>query len=279
MKAIQLKHLMQVIRDKLMEEKNITILGWVDSNHSPKTRVYEKTGRVIFVEIKSKVAKVKGDFVIFTEFVSHSDIKRSQKSANSLYPHTVSIGEIKIILSKFENLIVPKKTKVPKKYTGLDILFHNKPESTISLNTLEKQLIRTEVKVDTYDKLAQLFMTASLLNPEGLVGAQTLGKMIREVELPKRTTPLIKSGWIVPVTQDGKSKVGWYKAGEKLKEKMNIGKIEEPKDIIEKAQFLMDRRSFHESKIKELRTQIEFHESEIERGDSSELLLQKLKEL
>lgn len=277
MKTMQHRHLMQVIRDKLVKGKNITIFGWLDSNHSPNTRKYERTGRIIFLEKKGKVAKVSGDFVLFTEFISHPDQKKMQKTTSSLYPHTVSIGLIKSILAKLESLIVAKPKASGEGMTLEEIAILEK-EQELSLNELEQILIDTEIIMDKYERLATRFKDVSNSHPEGLVSINEVAKILKDLGFEKNARVLAKDGWLISHTSEGGKKIGWYKSGPKLQELIKKGKIEEPKDPMEKLDFLIKQEPYFDAKIAEIQEQLALWEAQRARVKTAKEIKRKIEE-
>jgi len=69
----------------------ISVYGWISSNHSKHTRAYAATGRIKFLDTSSKQISNKADFVIFTNFINHSYVRKLRDSGDT-YPHCITIG-------------------------------------------------------------------------------------------------------------------------------------------------------------------------------------------
>ena len=68
---------------------------------------------------------------------------------------------------------------------------------------------------DALKRFMDSFLAAAEKN-KGRVGMRTLPKILMSAGLKKTPAELFREGWIVPVTADGKSRTGWYAAGEKM---------------------------------------------------------------
>jgi len=271
----QKEYLIELIRRVLAEDGTITVYGWRDSNHSSQTRECAETGRIHFIERKSKIVDVQGDLVIFTKYVKHADRYKMQGKFN-IYPRTCEISTIKSILLECKSLIVKKKIQSD---TQFDIDEVNPEVTKQDINELEKFLFLTEVIVDGYDKFASGFKAHSEKNPQKLVGAHIVGRLLKEVGLKVHVRDLVKGNWLEPVVQQGKTKVGCYKAGNKLQVRLDADRKEEPSDPIEKAIFLRDRKPFISEKIAEIQKNLEFWQNQMLRVEKAEDLLRQLGEL
>lgn len=273
----QKKHLVKTIRKILSKGGNITVYGWIDSNHNPLTRGYGRTGRIIFVQRRKRIVGVSGDLVVFTRYISHPDQEKMQGKIN-FYPHPIEIREIIDILLECADLIVKKEVQSEVQSFNLDD--ENPGPATLDLNQLEKILQDTEVVVDQYDKLAERFAEAGKEHPENLVSTNVVGKILKDLEPPPCTLKeLVSQGWLIAVKKEGKTKVGWYKAGEMLQARINGGKVEEPTDAVEKANFLIERKPVIEEKIAELEKELNFWKTQLNRVDKAEDLLRQLGEV
>ncbi|HCC05180.1 TPA: hypothetical protein DEP58_02640 [Patescibacteria group bacterium] len=272
----QKEYLIRLIRRVLAAGGTITVYGWRDSNHNPQTRECAETERIRFTERKSKIVGVQGDLVIFTKYIKHADMYKMQGKFN-VYPRACEISTIKSILLECESLIVRKKIQTDTQH--FDFTGVNPGVITQDINELEKFLLLTEVIVDSYDKFASEFKAHAEKNPQKLVGAHAVGRLLKEVGLKVHMRDLIKGSWLEPVVQPGKKKVGWYKAGNKLQSRLDADKKEEPSDPIEKAIFLRDRKPFIAEKIAEIQKNLEFWQNQIVRVEKAEDLLRQLGEL
>ena len=272
----QKEYLIQLIRQVLTAGGTITVYGWRDSNHNPQTRECAETERISFIERKSKIVGVQGDLVIFTKHVKHADRYKMQGKFN-IYPRACEISIIKSVLLECKSLIVRKKIQADIQHSDFNGV--NPGIITQDINELEKFLLLTEVIVDGYDKFACGFKSHAEKNPQKLVGAHAVGKLLKETGLKVHVRNLIKGNWLEPIVQPGKSKVGWYKAGEKLQVRMDADRTEEPSDPIEKAIFLRERKPFIEEKIASIEKELQFWQNQLNRVGKAEDLLRQFEEL
>jgi hypothetical protein len=273
----QREHLLKSMRDVLACGGNIAIYGWIKSNHSELTMLYEKTGRIRFFEKKTKTVSVSGDFVIMTPFINHTDKTKLKTTVPSLYPHPIHIGEIKSLLRECANLITKKVV-----HPSTSFKVAQETAGQLDINELEKQLILTEVLVvvDQFDTFASKFHELSTTHPEGLVSALLLSKILKGLEDFKYSSKkLIRLGWLIPVIRNGKRNVSMYRASEKLKARIQADNVEEPKDSIEKALFLRVKKPRLVRKIEKLQKEIEAIRADIARCEIAEQLLKQLEDL
>jgi hypothetical protein len=67
-------------------------------------------------------------------------------------------------------------------------------------------------KMTEYDTFKQKFLAAASSN-NGLVGCRMVNDFITSSGVKEKIKQLVSLGWVEPFTAEGKSKVGWYKAG------------------------------------------------------------------
>jgi hypothetical protein len=275
------KHLLQTIRTVLEKGKNITVFGWIGSNHNKKTRNYARTGLIYFVERSYRPTNVGSDLVLLTRFVSHTDqaVLRCKCKEDALYPHTLDIGFLKGILCECDDLFTKKRCKKTQQ-TCLDYAVQAVDEkvSTFNLNDIEKELLQTEVTVDTFDTFAIRFKEVSQSHHLGHISSQALARILNDFG-DVTVRDLTNNSWVIPIRGEGKKRIGWYKPTKKLQDRMDFEKREEPADPIDKAIFLIERRPEIEAEIKLLQGKIAECNVQLKRVELAEELLKKLSEV
>lgn len=247
----ELSRLSQEVQKRLKEGKKIVIYGWLPKNHTKETQELQGTKLVRFVEQNARTSGVAGYvFVLMTEYIDHKDSDKIKKRSIPHYPHTLSIKRIRNILQACASTIYTL-AEARKTDTGGLAQPEEDEESTLdNLVELEQHILKTEVYMDQYDKLAERFKTVSSARPGGLVSTQELGKVLKELDFPKSARQTLRRNeWIIPVSLEHKQKAGWYRAGERLLKRIQKGRQEEPVDTAKKMEWLIENK---ESFIKEL---------------------------
>lgn len=256
MQRAELWPLIKLVREKIAKSKTIVVYGWLPKNHSDETLGLAKTKLVRFVEKSTRKNGIsKHTFVLLTKFIEHSDVYHLKSSGIEYHPHVLSPRQIKDVLQGCKNMfdaVIEMKSKqnVPMPLAEV--------RESDDLDELEQKLYNTEEPMDQYDKLAERFKEKSAEHPERLVSVREMTAIMQEIEGLPDKIKLRKESWIVPVTQEGKKKAGWYEAGPKLLERMSRGLKEEPADPIEKALWLIENEQYFKDeleKAQEIRAQ------------------------
>jgi hypothetical protein len=273
----QKSYLLKLVRNKLENGKNLTIFGWKPSNHNQQTREYESSGRVRFFAKEGRISGINGDLILMTRFVSHADQERIQNIASNVYTRVISMGVLRDVLNECSGLIVKIET-VPKQNTGVADKTATQTDH-LNLNELENHIMETEEKMDQFDRFANQFNNVATLNPEGCVSSIATTAMLRDLAIEESARKLVGKGWLIPVRAGENKKVSKYKAGKKLQERINKGKMEEPEDPIEKIRYLIAKEDYFKMKQAEAQMELERWETQLERVNSAKQIMNELSEL
>lgn len=274
----------------MIEEKNITdalenaratlsaggkivVFGWKDSNHSPETRQFVRIGgKVEFFDDTKQHVRCQKSFVLFTRFISHSQVARLRKVGDNVYPHPLGTGEIKNILLQVKDLLLVAETKtesiVPDSKT---------PER--SLADLEAGITRGVSTMDEYDRLAAAFQKEAATKSDQALSSFETTELLRSIEGLDKTAPkLADEGWLERFMRPGQQRAGAYKAGPLLRERLSSGATE-PTDAIEKMQWLIERKPLLEQQLAEAEERVRRIKAEIHRSEMAMEMKQKLLDL
>ncbi len=269
-------NLLTTARSKLSKGMVICILGWLPKNHDSLTKEFERTGKVKFFEVTNASNVQNNHFVIPTRFVSHRSIKalRTKHVWNTVH----TIGEVKRVLNQCADLIF-KQIRVREEIVP-EPLFKEVTEEVIptGIQELERIILEGEVVVDMYDKIAMYLKGEFEKCPSG-IGTRTIAKTLRDNGSEITAKDLVRDGWLLPQTSPDSSKIGFYLPSEKLKKRMFLEREEEPKDGIEKAQFLLRRKPIIEGQVTELKKQIDELKKQLARCQAAEELLRQLEDI
>jgi hypothetical protein len=232
------------VRKTLESGLSIAVVGWRDSNHSQFTRQLSACGKIIFLDASATNVPKKAGLVLFTRFVSHQEFRRLKKG-KSYHAVPVDTGRIKKIFESCEDLLVP----VPRIPVAIIISPIVTTESTISAPHAAQAKIDDDVldllttprryTMDKMEKFAAIFLTEANANRKkpGYIGKMRLGKIREECEIEESNTQLVDACWLVSEVSDGRSHVGWYKAGERMLSKDHATVSEAPDDPYEWAKW------------------------------------------
>lgn len=101
---------------------------------------------------------------------------------------------------------------------------------------------RTMSKMDQFCAAFQAAAAANTARP-GLVGKNQLGKLRAEHGVEESNSSLAAAGWIEAVTSEGRTKTGWYKAGPRMTQQVEIQQNGEPDDPFELAKWLVSKEA------------------------------------
>jgi hypothetical protein len=256
----------------------VLVYGWMAKNHSKQTRRFEQTGRIVFMERQNNINSMQHDFTIFTRFIEHADQQQLEAHLPDVYKHCLNIGQIKKILDECRDLIMVEKSAGSKPSVP-DINEQSEP----TIEDLEATLMEDARELNPMEKFAVRFRDEAVHHsdeyPLGRVSAPVTSRLLKEAGVEETPQSLIKSGWLDPIRSEGARRVGWYAPGSQLEVVLNGEPEEEPDDPIDKARYLIKRKSFWNERIAELQGQIDECQKEVDRADAAEALLSKLEEL
>lgn len=255
------------VRKTLESGLSIAVVGWRDSNHSQFTRQLSAGEKVMFLDASARSLPEKVGFVLFTRFVSHAEFKRLKKGK----PHNavpIDPGQIKKILESCEDLLafppVPVAGIVPEPLSA-------EPSArTASVAQTEDKVldfainIMEEHKMSDMDHFVAAFLKAATESRNGLVGSRTLGALRVRYNINLTAPQLEKEHWTESITQPGKMKIGWYKAGSKMSEASRQERFE-PQDPIERAKFYIAQEPVFLAQQAELKARLAEVEKKLEK--------------
>src|SRR5690606_14684273 len=126
--------------------------------------------------------------------------------------------------------------------------------------------------LDTFDCFSKRFTEEAQKSPrDGYVSTHVLSVIRTECKVDLTTQQLAKAGWIVGEVTEGKTRIGWYTAGEKLKDRMASQSFE-PENPYERALMLIAQEA-------ELLVQKEALERQLARIDVAKRVIKQLEEL
>lgn len=264
------------LQSKIESGHKLCVLGWKSSNHNDFTRSLANAGLVEFVDLsgKNKLPPLpQKAAAIFTSFLSHSNIEQLKTTNVPTHPHPLTLGVIKKILLELEPTLVEEpETKKKSAETP--------PSSTPtprSLDDLESAVLTKGHTLDRFDKFVEVFAAKVAANDDGFVGARTLGDMLRELGFTEKPPALVQAGLIIAHTQEGKKKIGWYKAGPEMEKRLQKDVSEEPTNPLDKAAWLLEKEPEYQQKLDKLEVQRQYWISQLNRVKAAKELLEQMK--
>lgn len=231
-------------RATLNSGKSLAVVGWMTSNHNSQTEKFERGGRVSFYCGVPRELGVKTGLVICTRFVGHSDQSRLSRTV-SVYPSTLSNGEIKRLLNECTNFLLPVRKVKEEVVTIQTPQTPAEPEPQVVAQepkeaemTVSDGGAQNEGTIIDWAKFANLFIQER--NKDGYVSKYTLSEIRRKAGLGDiPNSKLVSMGWVDPVIFEGNTNAGTYKAGEKLLSFVGNPPQPLPGDPLSKAKLLI----------------------------------------
>lgn len=276
--APDLTRISKNLAKKVEKGAALCVWGWKSSNHDNFTRLLEKSGLVKFVDLSGSNKRTplpEQAVVVFTRFVAHRDTNWLRQQNIARHPHPLPLGSVRKILKKIEPALQPKPA--PERIqVSTEVLAVSTPRS---LTELEKIILEKGHVLDIFDKLTEAFVAKAAQHPQKMVGARTLGEILREIDVSKTPPSLAQAGWIVAHTQPGKKKIGWYKAGPQMERRLQKEVQEEPTDALDKVAWLLKKKPEYEQKLAEAQSQVQYWQDQINRVEAAEELKKQLEAL
>ncbi len=231
MELNQLEALKQRVRQILESGLAIAVLGWKASNHDDFTRILPSRKVLFYEEAPSSLGGTIG-LALCTKFVSHTSVNRIKAGKTPVHGAILGNGVIKEIFRSCEDLfiVVPKHVVAPAPV--LVLMSPTKVLPTV-------QPVETKMEMTDAERLAKFAEAFRVeVNKEGLVSRFRLPRLLSELGLEKTVKQIVADGWVETHKEEGKTKIGWYKAGPKLASSDSKPKVE-PTDPQEKLVYLL----------------------------------------
>lgn len=233
----------------------IAVLGWKDLNHNDYTRGLSHKKVVFYDTVPDFLGETVG-FVLFTKYVSHTDIERiKRKKKKKVWPTVVEVRVIRQLLGSLADLIAPERVFVVGAGTHLGRFPLAAFEKFLPLvcavpvvddvDRMDEAILdflttpREEHEMSSMQKFAAAFTVSAATNLNGRVGKIELGRLRKEHGIKESAAKLVRDGWLLGEVGEGSSKVGWYTPTDKLFEASKVSL--EPDDPRERAKFLIEQ--------------------------------------
>jgi len=133
---------------------------------------------------------------------------------------------------------------------------------------------------DAMQPFVKLFLAAAEGN-DGRVGMRTLSRILKLAGVEKTPLELARDGWIVPVTADGKTKTGWYLAGEKMAAASDVppdGPYEYAQWLVAKKEGVLAQKAAIQADLRERIAAVDAELAEIGLAEEALAHLRRIKE-
>ena len=246
---IELERLKQRVRETLESGRVIVIVGWLakkNDNEFVKRIKRLKVKKVAFYDASPPSLPAKSGYILSTKYVDHALFDWVRGKRKKIRSTVIEVSQIQAVLESCKDLLfLPPSCPVANntKDETTESIITSTPTAEIPDDVLDFLTTPRNNAMNSMDCFAKAFLEAAEANGKkpGFVGKMTLGEIREKCGVEESNTLLANAGWIVGEVSDGKSHVGWYKAGPKMLAKSTQEKLE-PDDPYELAKYLVAQK-------------------------------------
>jgi hypothetical protein len=257
-----LKGLVPILRHQLQSGKAIAVVGWRDSDHDSLTRnLY--ANQVAFGRHKRPDGTF--GYLLVTTHITSAERGKATKGIRS-HPTLLNPDDVKNALQQCKDLLrVAKEPEIP--FEPPEAPSPSNPpdaEEPVTEDTSTEEPGREKLldllthpgttRMNSMDKFVTAFQKEAAASSDGTVGSRTLGKLVLEHKVPNAQI-LLKGGFLIPITGEGKLKIGRYKAGHKMVE-LARQSTSLPDDPLDAMRLLVSQKPEVEQSIKDHEAQL-----------------------
>jgi hypothetical protein len=215
----------------------VAVVGWRSSDHDDFTRSLPAT-QVLFVG--NSVPPEPIGFTLMTKVVS-PQLRGKASHRRKAAPVLLEAVQVRECLTQCRDLLKPVPKTQPAPLPSGAAAETPKPPDLVLPEAVLDFMTKPNKELTKMERFVAAFLAEAAKRTDGMVGKRTLGKLIREYEVEETPPVLVQAGWIVPKVSDGRTKIGWYQAGEKMQQASE--QIEQmPEDPVARARLLVSQK-------------------------------------
>lgn len=263
----RLEAVIRRVREVLAAGGKVAVMGWRNNNHTAFTRSLSKKVRFFEHENPPKELGPVIRILLHAKYLQHKHVSRVLRPGLEVYSFK-RYNSIIEVLELCKDLLQQEPSdesssesdesedepaRVQDQFTDDVLDFLTSPRSRGGNH-----------KMHEYTAFAKAFASASAENASSLVSKRVLSQLRQDHGVEASAQKLIGEGWLVPVTAEGKSKAGWYKAGDALLAILHAEKSVPPEDPFRYAEWLVAQKPVVSARREEAQAEYDRRIAEIE---------------